>query len=99
MLVIELRNFYSVGASIIPAPQKNQHLRKYQPFKLQQAFLTTSVEKHIAPFTALGCVLGAQFAPLVARLFKQRSLKVVFGVIAILDGVLFLLQYELWSHH
>lgn len=51
----------------------------------------------IAAFTVVGCVLGAQVAPLCSKYLKQKTLKTVFGVVAILDGVLFLYQFLLWA--
>lgn len=53
----------------------------------------------IAAFTGLGCVFGAQLAPALTRLTDQRSLKIYFAVVAILDGLLFLYQFLLWSNH
>ncbi len=53
----------------------------------------------IAAFTILGCVFGAQMAPLCARAVNQRTLKIVFAIVAILDGMLFLSQFLLYSHH
>lgn len=53
----------------------------------------------IAAFTGLGCVFGAQLAPALAKHTNQRALKAYFAVVAILDGLLFLYQFLLWSNH
>ncbi len=52
----------------------------------------------IAAFTLLGAVFGARLAPLCARLVNAQALKSTFAAVAILDGLLFLLQFFLWSH-
>jgi uncharacterized membrane protein YfcA len=52
----------------------------------------------IAAFTLLGCVFGARLAPFCARCINARALKSTFAIVAILDGLLFLFQFFLWSH-
>jgi uncharacterized membrane protein YfcA len=54
------------------------------------------VSWNIAAFTVVGCVIGAQLAPVCAKYLKQSTLKIVFGIVAILDGMLFLYQFLLW---
>jgi uncharacterized membrane protein YfcA len=53
---------------------------------------------NIAAFTVVGCVFGARLAPLCARFINPRTLKSTFAIVAILDGLLFLTQFFLWSH-
>jgi len=55
------------------------------------------VSWNIAAFTVVGCVLGAQVAPVCAKCLNQSTLKKVFGIVAILDGLLFLYQFLLWA--
>lgn len=57
------------------------------------AFVLGGVPWEIAAFTLLGCVFGARMAPICARYLKPRALKVVFAVVAILDGILFMIQF------
>ena len=47
----------------------------------------------IAGFTGLGSIFGARLAPWVGKAVDPRVLKAVFGVIAISDGTLFIVQY------
>lgn len=54
------------------------------------------VSFEIAAFTILGCVYGAQAAPYLARKFNSNTLKRIFAVVAILDGLLFIYQFFLW---
>jgi uncharacterized membrane protein YfcA len=51
-----------------------------------------------ACFTSLGCVFGARLAPYLSRYTRPLFLKSVFAVIAIGDGVLFIIQYVLRHH-
>lgn len=53
----------------------------------------------IAAFTIPGCIVGAQLAPLVARLVNELLLKSVFACIAILDGLLFTIQFLIQTTH
>lgn len=46
----------------------------------------------LAAFTILGCGLGGRLGPFVAQWVSPRRLKVVFALIAIADGALFLWQ-------
>lgn len=49
----------------------------------------------IAGFTILGAVFGARFAPFIAHRINHTWLKRVFAVIAIGDGIIFIVQYML----
>jgi uncharacterized membrane protein YfcA len=62
-------------------------------------FVLGGVPWDIAAFTVLGCVFGAQLAPALAKRTNPRTLKAYFAVIAILDGLLFVYQFLLWSNH
>lgn len=44
-------------------------------------------------FTGLGCFYGARFAPFVSHRFSGKTLKLIFAMIAIADGSLFIFQY------
>ena len=56
-------------------------------------FLLGRIPWDIAAFTGLGCVFGARLAPWLSRHANPIALKSIFAVIAICDGVLFILQY------
>lgn len=43
-------------------------------------------------FTSLGCVFGATTAPVLARKYDGKTLRLIFAGIAILDGCLFIYQ-------
>lgn len=47
----------------------------------------------IAAFTGFGCVFGARLAPYLSRKSNPMVLKTIFAVIAICDGILFIVQY------
>lgn len=59
---------------------------------LHQLFLG-GIPWHIAAFTGLGCVFGARLAPYLSRRSNPIVLKSIFAVIAIGDGLLFIVQY------
>jgi uncharacterized membrane protein YfcA len=50
---------------------------------------------NIAAFTGLGCVFGARLAPWLSRRSNPIVLKSIFAIIAIGDGLLFILQFLL----
>lgn len=52
----------------------------------------------VAAFTSLGCVFGARLAPYLSRRSNPIVLKRIFAVIAICDGILFIVQYALLHH-
>ena len=52
----------------------------------------------IAAFTSLGCVFGARLAPFLSRRSNPMVLKTIFAIIAICDGILFIVQYALMHH-
>jgi uncharacterized membrane protein YfcA len=56
-------------------------------------FLLGGIPWHIAAFTGLGCVFGARLAPFLSRRSNPMVLKTIFEVIAICDGILFIVQY------
>jgi uncharacterized membrane protein YfcA len=47
---------------------------------------------NIACLTMLGAVYGARLAPYLSQWIDQRMLKIAFAIIAIADGILFLIQ-------
>ncbi|MFZ0828033.1 MAG: sulfite exporter TauE/SafE family protein [Verrucomicrobiia bacterium] len=53
---------------------------------------------NIAAFTGLGCVFGARLAPFLSRRSNPMVLKTIFAVIAICDGILFIVQYVIIHH-
>jgi len=64
---------------------------------LHQFFLG-GIPWHIAAFTGLGCVFGARLAPYLSRRSNPMVLKTIFAVIAISDGILFIVQYMIVHH-
>jgi uncharacterized membrane protein YfcA len=61
-------------------------------------FLLGGIPWHIAAFTGLGCVFGARLAPFLSRRSNPMVLKTIFAVIAICDGILFIVQYMIIHH-
>jgi uncharacterized membrane protein YfcA len=51
-----------------------------------------------AAFTSLGCVFGARLAPFLSKRSNPIVLKTIFAVIAICDGVMFIVQYARMHH-
>jgi len=62
---------------------------------LLHQFLLGGIPWHIAAFTRLGCVFGARLAPYLSRRSNPLVLKTIFAVIAICDGILFIVQYAI----
>jgi len=60
---------------------------------LLHQFLLGGIPWHIAAFTGLGCVFGARLAPYLSRRSNPMVLKTIFAIIAICDGILFIIQY------
>ncbi len=56
-------------------------------------FFLGGIPWEIAAFTALGCVFGARLAPFLSRRSNPMVLKTIFAIIAIGDGILFIVQY------
>jgi uncharacterized protein len=60
---------------------------------LLHCFWLGGIPWNIAAFTGLGCVFGARLAPYLSRRSHPMVLKTIFAVIAICDGILFIVQY------
>ena len=56
-------------------------------------FFLGGIPWNIAAFTGLGCVFGARLAPFLSRRSNPIVLKTIFAIIAICDGILFIVQY------
>lgn len=61
-------------------------------------FFLGGIPWSVAAFTSLGCVFGARLAPYLSRRSNPIVLKRIFAVIAICDGILFLVQYVVMHH-
>jgi uncharacterized protein len=61
-------------------------------------FLLDGIPWNIAAFTGLGCVFGARLAPYLSRHSNPMVLKKIFAIIAICDGILFIVQYMIVHH-
>jgi uncharacterized membrane protein YfcA len=55
-------------------------------------FFLAGIPWEMAAFLVLGTVFGARLGPWIAQYVPPRRLKLLFGVVAIADGVLFLVQ-------
>jgi uncharacterized membrane protein YfcA len=55
-------------------------------------FLLDGIPWDMAAFLVLGTVFGARLGPFLAQYVAPRKLKLLFGVVAIADGVLFAVQ-------
>jgi len=58
-------------------------------------FFLGGIPWHIAAFTGLGCVFGARLAPFLSHRSNPLVLKTIFAIIAICDGILFIVQYAI----
>lgn len=65
---------------------------------LLHQFCLGGIPWNIAAFTGLGCVFGARLAPFLSRRSNPLVLKTLFAVIAICDGILFIVQYAIRHH-
>jgi len=61
-------------------------------------FFLGGIPWNIAAFTGLGCVFGARLAPYLSHYSNPMVLKMIFAVIAICDGTLFIIQYLIIHH-
>jgi uncharacterized protein len=61
-------------------------------------FFLGGIPWEIAAFTGLGCVFGARLAPYLSRRSNPIVLKTIFAVIAICDGILFIVQFVVLHH-
>jgi uncharacterized protein len=60
---------------------------------LMHWFFLGGIPWSIAAFTGLGCVFGARLAPFLSRRSNPIVLKRIFALVAIGDGILFIIQY------
>lgn len=58
-------------------------------------FFLGGIPWNIAAFTGLGCVFGARLAPYLSRRSNPMVLKTIFAIVAICDGILFIIQYAI----
>lgn len=56
-------------------------------------FLLDGLPWDLACYTILGAVFGARLAPLLVSNYKSNKLKYLFATIAILDGIIFVVQF------
>ena len=61
-------------------------------------FFLGGIPWSVAAFTGLGCVFGARLAPYLSRRSNPIVLKTIFAIIAICDGILFIVQYVILHH-
>ena len=61
-------------------------------------FFLGGIPWNIAAFTSLGCVFGARLAPYLSKRSNPIVLKAIFAIIAICDGILFIVQYAIMHH-
>jgi len=65
---------------------------------LLHSFFLGGIPWNIAAFTGLGCVFGARLAPYLSHRSNPLVLKTIFAVVAICDGILFIVQYVVIHH-
>jgi uncharacterized membrane protein YfcA len=58
-------------------------------------FFLGGIPWEIAMFTALGCVFGGRLGPYVTRWVGPQRLKIAFALIAMADGLVFIIQFLL----
>ena len=56
-------------------------------------FFLAGIPWDIVLFTGIGCIYGARFAVFLADRVKSDTLKRIFAVVAICDGLLFIFQF------
>ncbi|SRR5579883_1415691 len=66
---------------------------------LLHTFFLGGIPWEIAVFTVLGCVYGARLAPYLSQWISPQILKIGFAIIAMIDGLIFLLQFLIFGHH
>jgi uncharacterized membrane protein YfcA len=61
---------------------------------LHQAFMG-GLPWSMAAFTAFGCIFGARLGPYFTQWISHKTLKVLFAIVAVSDGILFVVQFVL----
>lgn len=56
--------------------------------------LTVDMPWPLISCMALGCIFGGRLAPLLSRYISHRTIKLVFGLVALGDGALFIYNYS-----
>ncbi|MCB1051868.1 MAG: sulfite exporter TauE/SafE family protein [Acidobacteria bacterium] len=64
---------------------------------LLHQFFVGGIPWSMAAFTILGCVFGGRMGPFITQWMGPKRLKTLFAVIAIGDGLLFVIQFMLFS--
>ena len=89
MLRYRLRPDRAIGLGVVLLAVSSIYLTV-----LHQA-LTADIPWDLAVFTILGCVFGARLGPYLGQWVSPKRLKLVFAAIAIIDGLIFLVQFLL----
>lgn len=87
MLVFNLSTTISIAIGVFLLAVNSFYLAIIHQFHLG------GLPWEIACFTGLGCVFGARLAPYMGQNAKAKTLKYLFSIIAISDGILFIVQY------
>lgn len=91
MLVYGLRAERGIGLGVILLAINSIYLTL-----IHQLFLG-GIPWELAMFTGFGCVFGGRLGPYLGQWIGPRRLKIGFAAIAIIDGLIFILQFILFG--
>jgi len=89
MIVYGLRAERGIGLGVILLSINSIYLT------LIHQFFLGGIPWEMAMFTGFGCVFGGRLGPYLSQWVGPRRLKIGFATIAIVDGLIFLLQFML----
>lgn len=87
MLRYRLRPDRAIGLGVVLLAVSSIYLT------LLHQLLAGDIPWDLAVFTILGCVFGARLGPYLSQWVSPKRLKLTFAAIAIVDGVIFLVQF------
>jgi len=93
MLVYSLRAERGIGLGVVLLSINSLYLT------FLHQFFAGGIPWELAMFTGFGCVFGGRLGPYLSQWVGPKRLKIGFATIAIIDGVIFILQFLLTGVH
>jgi len=93
MLVYSLRAERGIGLGVVLLSINSLYLT------FLHQFFAGGIPWELVMFTGFGCVFGGRLGPYLSQWVGPKRLKIGFATIAIIDGVIFILQFLLTGVH
>ncbi len=93
MLVYGLRAERGIGLGVVLLSINSLYLT------FLHQFFAGGIPWELAMFTGFGCVFGGRLGPYLSQWVGPKRLKIGFATIAIIDGIIFILQFLLTGPH